>query len=229
MKILETDLPLFPLNTVLFPQTRLPLRIFEPRYREMINRCLQDDLAFGVVLIKEGAEVGGPATPHAVGTLARIVDAARLSDGQMNVIVAGITRFRVLEHFADRAYLTARIELLPDENVDLKKIERAAQRAAQLFRDYALAIRNIASGAADEEEDEEETRLQLPRDPTVLSYTIASAMPISQADKQALLEAPTTRARLRRATTFLERELQLLRLVSERGAQIRDQGAFSLN
>ena len=225
MKIHENELPLFPLNTVLFPQARLTLHIFEPRYLEMIERCLEQDLAFGVVLIQEGVEVAGPATPHDTGTVARIMDVARLADGRMNIIVAGITRFKLLEHFDDRAYSTARIQLLADENVDLKKSERAARSAAQLFREYAAAVRTIAE--ADEEPEREE--LELPKDPTVLSYSIAASLPISLSDKQTLLATPTTVQRLHRETAFLERELKLLQMVSERSEQVRDQGSFSLN
>ena len=203
----------------------MPLRIFEPRYVEMIGRCLEEDLAFGVILIRDGLEVGGPATPHDTGTIARIIDAARLEDGEMNIIVAGITRFKLLEHLNDRAYSTARIQLLTDENVDLKKSERAARAAAQRFREYAAAVRTITE--TDEESEKEE--LELPKDPTVLSYSIAASLPISMSDKQALLASPTTVQRLVRETAFLERELQLLRLVSEHSEQIRDQGSFSLN
>jgi uncharacterized protein len=225
LKIHENELPLFPLNTVLFPQARLTLHIFEPRYLEMIGRCLDEDLAFGVVLIRDGLEVGGPATPHETGTIARIIDVARLADGRMNIIVAGITRFKLLEHFDNHAYSTARIQLLADENVDLKKADSAAHSAAQRFKEYAAAVRSIAES----DEGTEKEELEMPKDPTVLSYSIAASLPISMTDKQALLATPTTVQRLHRETAFLERELQLLRLVSERSEQVRDQGSFSLN
>jgi uncharacterized protein len=225
VKILESDLPLFPLNTVLFPQARLPLQIFEPRYREMIERCLAEDLAFGILLIKEGDEVGAAALPHVIGTIARIVDVARLADGRMNIIVAGITRFELLERSTDRAYLTGSIRLLSDENVDLKKAERAARRVAQLFQSYANALRKIT----EMDEDSAKEELQLAKDPTVLSYAIAASLPISLLDKQALLATSTTIQRLQREVAILERELELLRLVSDKSEQIRDQGTFSLN
>ncbi len=225
MKILERALPLFPLNTVLFPQARLPLQIFEPRYREMIERCLAEDLAFGILLIKEGDEVGAAALPHVIGTIARIVDVARLADGRMNIIVAGITRFELLERSTDRAYLTGSIRLLSDENVDLKKAERAARRVAQLFQSYAHALRKIT----EMDDDSTKEELQLAKDPTVLSYAIAASLPISLLDKQALLATATTIQRLQREVAILERELELLRLVSDKNEQIRDQGRFSLN
>ncbi len=225
MKILERELPLFPLNTVLFPQARQALQIFEPRYREMIERCLAEDLAFGILLIQAGAEVGAPATTHAIGTVARIVDVARLADGRMNIIVAGITRFELLERSAERAYLTGSIQLLSDENVDLKKAERVARRVAQLFQSYANALRTITEA----DDDAAKADLQLAKDPTVLSYAIAASLPISLLDKQTLLATATTIQRLQREAAILERELELLRLVSEKSDEIRDQGTFSLN
>ncbi len=223
MKIPENDFPLFPLNTVLFPQARLPLYIFESRYQEMINRCLEEDLAFGVLLIKEGSEVGAPAVPHLIGTAARIVDVARAEDGRMNIGVMGITRFKLVEQFTQRAYMTGRIHLLPDENVDLGKVEFTAQRTARMFKEYVKRVQAIS------ELDSENDSFQLPKDPTHLSYLIASNLPISNPDRQSLLEAKTVKDRLQREILFLERELSLLRLVTDSNDRARDQGSFSLN
>jgi len=225
VKIPEGALPLFPLNVVLFPQARLPLHIFEPRYREMIERCLAEDLAFGILLIQEGEEFGPASAPHQIGTIARVVDVARLADGRMNIIVAGVTRFKLVEQFSDQAYLTGRIQLLPDENVDLYKIARAAERTARSFKEYVKALRSIS----ETEEGEEKELLKLPKDPVVMSYSIAASLPISLSDKQQLLEAPTASVRLRQESVFLERELALLRLVTEKSEENRDQGSFSLN
>ena len=227
MKILESDFPLFPLNTVLFPQARLPLQIFEPRYREMIDRCLKEDLAFGVLLIKEGAEVGGPATPYQIGTVARIVDSARSPDGKMNIVVAGIMRFKLLEQFNDHSYMTGRIELLADENINLNVVERDARHVTQAFKDYVALVRRVAS--FDDELEHDADDLELPQDPILLSYTIAMSLPISMTDKQSLLESSTTRKRLNRELLMINRELGLLRLVTEKSDRIRDQGSFSLN
>ena len=71
-------LPLFPLNTVLFPSEALPLQIFEERYKQMMQDCLDSDSKFGVVLIKSGSEVGEPAIPHSMGTVAHIVQVNRV-------------------------------------------------------------------------------------------------------------------------------------------------------
>ena len=77
------DIPLFPLNTVLFPGGFLPLRIFEPRYLEMVATCMQQQMPFGVVLIRNGGEVGAPAETFAVGTLAAIIDFDKSKDGML--------------------------------------------------------------------------------------------------------------------------------------------------
>jgi uncharacterized protein len=87
------EIPLFPLQTVLFPGGPLPLRIFEPRYVDMISRCLKSGIGFGVVLLRTGEETGPVATMHEVGTIANIVDWDQLNDGTLGVVVIGGARF----------------------------------------------------------------------------------------------------------------------------------------
>lgn len=107
--------PLFPLNTVLFPGGPLPLRIFEPRYLAMISDCVKNDTPFGVLLIREGGETG-PATTHEVGTLARVSDWYQGSDGLLGVTAVGEQRFRVISsHREVNGLNVADIEVLPDE------------------------------------------------------------------------------------------------------------------
>jgi uncharacterized protein len=88
----QLEIPLFPLQTVLFPGGPLPLRIFEPRYVDMISRCLKTGVGFGVLLIRSGEETG-PAATHEIGTVASIVDWDQLSDGTLGVVVLGGARF----------------------------------------------------------------------------------------------------------------------------------------
>ncbi|MFU8822193.1 MAG: LON peptidase substrate-binding domain-containing protein [Gammaproteobacteria bacterium] len=88
------EIPLFPLQTVLFPGGPLPLRIFEPRYVDMISRCLKSGVGFGVLLIRSGEEIGAAHT-HELGTVATIVDWDQLSDGTLGVVVLGGARFVV--------------------------------------------------------------------------------------------------------------------------------------
>jgi Lon protease-like protein len=89
------DLPLFPLNTVLLPGGRLPLRIFEPRYLDMVRDCMREGTGFGVCLILDGSEAGRPATPARFGTEARIVDFDTLDDGLLGITAEGTARVRV--------------------------------------------------------------------------------------------------------------------------------------
>ncbi|MFC4308994.1 LON peptidase substrate-binding domain-containing protein [Steroidobacter flavus] len=90
-------LPLFPLNTVLFPGGPLRLRIFEPRYLDMVSRCMRENSSFGVALITEGREAGGTARTTTIGTTARIVDFERLDDGLLGITARGGQRFTILE------------------------------------------------------------------------------------------------------------------------------------
>jgi Lon protease-like protein len=110
------DLPLFPLGTVLFPGGLLPLRLFEQRYLEMAKACLRDNTPFGVCRIREGAEVGAPATPEAVGCIARIVQWDMQQLGLLQIVAQGAERFRILERrLQEDGLARASVELLPAE------------------------------------------------------------------------------------------------------------------
>ena len=109
------QVPLFPLNAVLFPGGPLPLRIFEPRYLDMISACVKNDTPFGVLLIREGGETGS-ATTHAIGTLARVSDWYQGSDGLLGVTAIGEQRFRVMSSSREASGLNVgNVEILPDE------------------------------------------------------------------------------------------------------------------
>ena len=109
------QVPLFPLNTVLFPGGPLPLRIFEARYLDMVSECLRTDTPFGVLLIRDGDETG-PATTHSIGTLARITDWYQGSDGLLGVTAFGEHRFRLLSsRRMDSGLNIGDVEVLPDE------------------------------------------------------------------------------------------------------------------
>lgn len=106
------QVPLFPVHAVLFPGGELPLRIFEPRYVEMVSDCIKGDREFGVVLISEGEETGQAASCHAVGTLARIIDWQSEKDGLLGIACIGGKRFNVLSsQVAENQLITARIEI----------------------------------------------------------------------------------------------------------------------
>ena len=110
------DIPLFPLNTVLFPGGEIALRIFEPRYLDMVRACTRGDSPFGVCLILEGSEVGSPATTAAVGTLAHIVDFSCTPEGLLGLRAQGTQRFHLgRTRVRDNGLAHAEIELWTQE------------------------------------------------------------------------------------------------------------------
>lgn len=108
-------LPQFPLGVVLFPSMVLPLHVFEPRYRTMVEKVLDDDGRFGVVLIERGSEVGGQDVRTDFGTVAQVVEAEQFSDGRWVITTVGVERFRVDAWLADDPYPRAEVTLWPDE------------------------------------------------------------------------------------------------------------------
>lgn len=112
----EMEIPLFPLNTVLFPEGILPLRIFEPRYLDMVSHCMKGGTGFGVCLIREGAEVGAAPTVFPTGTLAKIIDWDRHDDGLLGITACGQQRFHIVSKKIEAQQLImANVEMISDE------------------------------------------------------------------------------------------------------------------
>jgi Lon protease-like protein len=137
------DLPLFPLHAVLCPGVVLPLHVFEPRYRTMVQRCLADDTPFGVVLIRDGREVG-PSVPAiaGVGTVAEIREANAYEDGRYDLLTVGTSRFAI-EAVAEgpEPYLVGSVQPLPDAVDDLDRARALAERLSVRFVDYLRLLR----------------------------------------------------------------------------------------
>ena len=207
-------LPLFPLNAVLFPNQVLPLHIFEERYKLMINTCLAQEKPFGVVLIYSGNEVGGPAIPHPVGTVARIVNWEWLPDGRMNILTVGERRFRIAEYVKfDLPYLVGAVEYWDDEPADAPDLPKLMKNIGDNFVDYLTLIMSLADQALPV------SQLQLPAQPSMLSFHVASNLQIDMNEKQELLEEPSALSRLQRELALLRREEGFLqRLVSLQGS-----------
>ncbi len=130
-------LPLFPLNTVLFPGIPFQLHIFEDRYKKMVEDCMESGEPFGVVLIKKGVEaMGRVAEPHSVGCTAQIAKLQHLADGRMNITVIGQERFRIRELFYDEPYLVGQVELMPLQLEDPKEIHREGARLRPMVLRY---------------------------------------------------------------------------------------------
>lgn len=185
------ELPLFPLNTVLFPGGVLPLRVFEQRYMDMTKACLQDDTPFGVCLIKDGNEVGSPAIPHEVGCLARITDWDMQQLGVLNLKAVGVRRFRVLESRVEANGLTvAKAQLLPVEPSLTLPPEHAA---------CAGVLKHIVKRVG---EDKFEAPLSF-EDAVWIGYRLAEVLPLKMAAKQSMLEMNDTIVRLEVLHRFL--------------------------
>jgi uncharacterized protein len=111
-----SELPLFPLDSVLFPGGTLALKIFEQRYLDMAKTCLKDSLPFGIVLIREGEEVGIPAVPESIGTLARVTDWDMQQLGVLQLRVRGAERFKIHSHTVSKnGLIVGQVSMLADE------------------------------------------------------------------------------------------------------------------
>ena len=202
MTLEPRNLPIFPLNTVLFPGASLPLQIFEERYKLMMAHCLEGDSRFGVVLIREGAEVGGPAEPHLVGTMAQIVQVNRVRGGRMFISVTGRERFRIAEITQRRPYMAALVQPLeeePDPPLPPSEVEAIRDAVTAYYR-LLVGIRGGWARSA-----------RMPSDPLGLSYFIAGMLQIRAREKQELLEQPSSSRRLEAELDILRSETEQLR------------------
>jgi len=161
---------LFPLNIVLFPDGPLPLRIFETRYVDMVRRCMREAQAFGVVLIREGSEVG-PAETFDVGTLAKIVDFHQLSDGLLGLSCVGQQRFRIRSRGLNLAEVDG---LTPEPTV---AVPARHTRLAELLKSVLPQLGEVYEGF--------DMRLD---DAAWVGHRLAEILPIPLPDKQMCLE-----------------------------------------
>ena len=215
---------MFPLGSVLFPHAVLPLHVFEPRYRALVEHCLasagdggfadrrrrsgsEADAtkgagAFGVVLIERGSEVGGGDVRFDVGTVARIVQAGRLDDGRWVLMTVGAERLRVTEWLPDDPYPRADVVAI-DEPAAPADASQAIPRVESLLR-RVLAMR------AELGEQGPGMDVALADDPVRASFEAAARAPLGPLDAQQLLEVEDAAARLARLETLLEDEVNVL-------------------
>jgi Lon protease-like protein len=197
---------MFPLSTVLFPNAVMPLHVFEPRYRELTETCLNSDGRFGVVLIERGKEVGGGDSRFSVGTVARIVEAARTPDGRYLLATVGGERLRVRRWLDDDPYPRAEIDLLSEP----KKVPaRATEQRATVER---LLVRVLALWAELGQPAPSVDAVQLDADPIRASYEAAAMAPIGPLDAQRLIEIDDPCERFDRLETMLDDEVEVLQM-----------------
>jgi Lon protease-like protein len=195
-------LPMFPLQTVLFPGVALPLHVFEPRYRALTRHCLDGDSRFGVVLIERGSEVGGGDVRMSVGTSARIVEAAELPDGRWVLMVVGVERIEVSRWLPDDPYPQAEVTVLADASAGPEADDERAVVERLLRRALALKAELGEPAAA--------ATVELDPDPTVASYQAAALAPLGALDCQRLLEQDGPDQRLALLASALDEEVRVL-------------------
>lgn len=215
------EIPLFPLNTVLFPGTPLQLHIFEERYKHMIAGCLADHKPFGVVLIRHGREALGPlAEPYRIGCTAQIIQAENLEDGRFNITTLGKERFRILKlDSQSQPYLLGQVETYPLSGADDPDLN-APRNELRLRLGRYLARLSAAELLELSEPD-------LPGNPVLLAYLAAAVLHITPTQKQQILSISGARDLLVRLVGVYDRELALLERFLHEPAESND--VFSRN
>ncbi len=215
------DLPLFPLNVVLFPGMRLPLHIFEDRYKAMINECLERRSPFGVLLVRPEEDAGTGARSYRVGTTAVITNVERLEDGRLNLVTVGVQRFRVLDVALDRGYLTGTVETLEASPDDAGQVAAEAERVGALFGEYYRLY--LALG------DQWQRTAAMPSDPSELADFVGASTDVDLQVKQDLLETVSVLHRLRKESGILGAAIREMTLRVEAHRMRRWAGLGVLN
>jgi Lon protease-like protein len=185
-------MPMFPLGTVLFPSLVLPLHIFEPRYRRLIQDVLAGDQEagpeFGVCLIERGSEVGGGDVRVGVGTVARVHEASELPDGRWAVVAIGVRRMRVDAWLPDDPYPRAEVSDHPDPIPDAHQLD--------LLPEVERRLRTALAKAAELGSSATPATFELSDDPVLASHQMSALAPIATIDQQSLLAAGSVGMRL---------------------------------
>lgn len=193
MTATTSEIALFPLNTVLFPGGPLPLRIFEPRYVDMVRHCMRSGSAFGVVLIRAGGEVGAVARTADIGTTARIVDFSQLPDGLLGLSCLGERRYRILRRWRQ------------EDGLNLAEVEWLPVAAAEPLPPELSFLSDLLTRVLPELG---EMYANVPRNFDAADWVgarLAEILPLSLGDKQALLELDDAVARLERIAPLIRR------------------------
>jgi uncharacterized protein len=233
-------LPLFPLSTVLFPGMRLPLHIFEERYRLLATdlQAQPEPRRFGVIAIRQGREVGadGITALHEVGCVATVRQIIPHADGRFDLATVGTRRFRLLRVDDSLPYFRGEVELLNDEDVSAAgdatetgarrpgsadALAFAVNRVQEGFRAYLNALADRGGGVI--------SVADLPDEALLLSYVVGAAMIIDLPERQSLLAAPSVLDRLRLERSLLVRETAMLRATTSRPAPDYTFEEFSQN
>src|SRR5262245_15990652 len=209
------EIHLFPLpNLVLFPNIIVPLHIFEERYKLMINSCIDNNQAFGLVLLRGGAEEESEDTIHRVGVTARIVEVERLDEGRMNVLCEGETRFRIFRLTQQTPFWKGAVDFFEDREQHVP--ESLYEQVVDLYRSVAELSAKLGGS--------EQPELALPESGADLSFMVSYVLDLDSEEKQKLLEMNSTPERLRMLVAHLTetlRKLEAQRAYKEVVAKVR--------
>ncbi|HEY5444535.1 MAG TPA: LON peptidase substrate-binding domain-containing protein [Pyrinomonadaceae bacterium] len=196
------ELPIFPLPVVLFPGVPLPLHIFEPKYRQMLEDIGNFNNLFGLSYFDSSTSDRDLPSPGEIGCVAEVTETQTFPDGRSNILTIGLVRYRI-ESYVERGdpYLVARVNYFEDTDEDDDALIKAAEDVADTFTRIALAVRTI-----------NDERLNLPdisdTEPQRLSFLVAAAMEVDVEVKQELLELRSTAERLERLKNMLDRAVE---------------------
>jgi Lon protease-like protein len=216
------EIPLFPLNTVLFPGMPLTLHIFEERYKLMITECIEKREPFGVALIANNKTDTNPnAIPHRVGCTAQITRVQPLREGRMEITAVGRERFEVLSLDQERPYLVGKVEILPLKEDDPLQLLRSAQQLRHYVEAYLNLLRTM--GKINVESS------QLPQSPMALGYLSAVLLQTPLKDKQSLLCAASAGEFLEILRSTYKRETALLNVLRQPPTDMDYYNLYSLS
>lgn len=176
-------LPLFPLNSIIFPKGRISLQIFESRYVDLVRQCLKQQTGFGIVLIEEGNEVahqGQKLDIHRVGTYCEVVDWNELPNGLLGITVEGKSTFTIVELWREKNNLCmAEVTFRPDDSVDAEAIEVGDE-----FQEYVELLKGLSAHPMVEDLNIDISFENLRE----IAWCLAELLPVGNKEKQAILE-----------------------------------------
>ncbi len=204
-------LPIFPLNTVVFPGVTVPLHVFEDRYRALVHHLLtisdKSLRLFGIVAIREGYEVGaqGVQSVHRVGCVVQMTSVEPHSDGRFDIEVVGRHRMRLDDLDTSGSYLVGGVEVVEESQDASPETTEAARQALRTFQTYRVRLSELRGA--------EVLDGSFPKDPEYLSYSLAATCLLTLSERQALLEAGSPRERLRMLSASMREEMRAMRAV----------------
>lgn len=208
------ELPMFPLNTMLFPGQTMQLHVFEDRYRALVHHLLsipdRSQRLFGVVAIREGYEVGthGVQSVHRVGCVAQMTSVAPDEDGTFEIEIVGRERFHLQSLDASGTYLVGTVETAPDAADPAAGAGERSQQATRARETFAVYRSRLSELRGAEVLD-----VELPVDPVYLSYTLAATCLLTLRERQALLETGSADERLIMLRQAMREEMRAMKAI----------------